>query len=78
MVAGASRIRFRDYLVGTVVGMLPGILAITVFTDRLVAAAQNPSWINLLVAVAVAITLAGIFWWVQKRLRVTSETHNPK
>jgi uncharacterized membrane protein YdjX (TVP38/TMEM64 family) len=76
MVAGASRIRFRDYLIGTAVGMLPGILAITVFTDRLVAAARNPSWMNLIVAVAVAIVLAGIWWGVQKRLRATTDTRN--
>jgi phospholipase D1/2 len=29
MAAGASKVRFRDYVVGTGIGMVPGIVAVT-------------------------------------------------
>jgi phosphatidylserine/phosphatidylglycerophosphate/cardiolipin synthase-like enzyme/uncharacterized membrane protein YdjX (TVP38/TMEM64 family) len=42
MVAGASHIRFRDFFLGTVLGMAPGIVAITVFEHQLEKAIYNP------------------------------------
>jgi phospholipase D1/2 len=42
MVAGASHIRFRDFLLGTVLGMGPGIAAITVFTRQLEKSIYDP------------------------------------
>ena len=74
LVAGASRIRFRDFLIGTAVGMLPGIAAITVFADRLVDVALDPSAANIGIAAAIAAALAVGFWWARKRLRVKTES----
>jgi uncharacterized membrane protein YdjX (TVP38/TMEM64 family) len=68
MVAGASRIKFKDYLVGTALGMTPGILVITLFTDRLVRAVKEPGWGNVTIALGVAILLAIGFLWTKKRL----------
>ena len=68
MIAGASHIKLKDYLVGTAVGMLPGILAITIFADRLLHAIQNPDWINALIAAALATVLFVGSWWTKKRL----------
>lgn len=42
VAAGALRVRLADYLVGTIVGILPGVVFITWFTDSLTAALQNP------------------------------------
>jgi phospholipase D1/2 len=70
LVAGASHIQFRDFLVGTVVGMLPGLLGMTVFMDRLVATLRNPGPAGIAVMVAVAAgILGGIFFlrrWLEK------------
>ena len=68
MIAGASHIRLKDYLIGTAVGMLPGILAITIFADRLLHSIQNPDWINILIAVVLAAGLVLGSWWIKKRL----------
>jgi phosphatidylserine/phosphatidylglycerophosphate/cardiolipin synthase-like enzyme/uncharacterized membrane protein YdjX (TVP38/TMEM64 family) len=68
MIAGASHIRLKDYLLGTAIGMLPGILVITVFADRLLHAIQNPDWLNALIAAALAATLILGSWWIKKRL----------
>jgi len=68
LIAGASHIELKDYLIGTAVGMLPGILAITIFADRLLHSIQNPDWINILIAVALATGLILGSWWIKKRL----------
>lgn len=60
LVAGASHIRLRDFLLGTVLGMVPGTLAVAVFSDRLVAALHAPSPATLAtLAGVVAVVAAG-------------------
>jgi phosphatidylserine/phosphatidylglycerophosphate/cardiolipin synthase-like enzyme/uncharacterized membrane protein YdjX (TVP38/TMEM64 family) len=60
LVAGVSHIRLRDYILGTVLGMLPGMLAITLFSDRLAATLRDPSPATLaILAVAVAVIVGG-------------------
>ena len=68
MIAGASHIKLKDYLIGTAIGMLPGILVITVFADRLLHSIRNPGWINALIATALAATIILGSWWIKKRL----------
>ena len=41
MVAGALGIRFRDFMLGNLVGLLPGILGLTIFADRLGRVLRN-------------------------------------
>jgi uncharacterized membrane protein YdjX (TVP38/TMEM64 family) len=43
LVAGASHVRAVDFLVGSVVGLLPGIVLMTVFGSSLAALVQDPS-----------------------------------
>lgn len=59
IVAGASQMRFRDYLLGTALGMAPGTLAITIFSDRLAAAIDNPSPMTLAVLIGVGVVIVG-------------------
>jgi uncharacterized membrane protein YdjX (TVP38/TMEM64 family) len=68
MIAGASHIKLKDYMIGTAIGMLPGILAITIFADRLLHTIQNPGWVNALFAAMLALVLIGGSWWMKKRL----------
>jgi phospholipase D1/2 len=61
IVAGASHIRLRDYVLGTILGMAPGILAITFFEHQLEVAVREPgvkSFGVLAVLVAVIVILA--------------------
>ena len=69
MVAGASHIKLKDFLLGTALGMLPGIIAITLFAGRIAAAFKNPHWTNIAVAAGIAIALVLGIWLTQKRLR---------
>mgnify|MGYP005848687107 CR=1 FL=1 len=58
LVAGASHVSFRDYLIGTVLGMAPGMLAIALLIDRIMAILRNPTPRTLTVFVAVVAILA--------------------
>jgi len=53
LVAGASHIDFRDYLLGTVLGMLPGVVMMTVLGDRLRGVWESPTSGNLALVAAV-------------------------
>jgi phosphatidylserine/phosphatidylglycerophosphate/cardiolipin synthase-like enzyme/uncharacterized membrane protein YdjX (TVP38/TMEM64 family) len=68
LVAGASHIRFRDFIFGTILGMAPGILAITVFERQLEVAIREPGAgsVALLAALVAAIAVTAII--VRKRL----------
>lgn len=68
VVAGASGVRFRDFMIGTLLGMLPGTLAITLLTKSLLRFLNSPDLGNLawLAAVAALAILSGL--WVKKRL----------
>jgi phosphatidylserine/phosphatidylglycerophosphate/cardiolipin synthase-like enzyme/uncharacterized membrane protein YdjX (TVP38/TMEM64 family) len=54
VAAGASHVSLRDYALGTLIAMTPGILALTVLSDRIAHAVRNPGPGTVLVAVAVA------------------------
>jgi uncharacterized membrane protein YdjX (TVP38/TMEM64 family) len=68
MMAGASRIKLTDFLIGTAIGMLPGILGVIVFSDRLLNAVRNPGWFNVSIAAGVAVLIGLGGWWIHRRL----------
>jgi len=50
LVAGVTRIRFRDYLLGTALGMAPGIFVITLLSRGVTEVALHPTgrgWVLL-------------------------------
>lgn len=73
LVAGASHIRFRDFVAGTALGMIPGIAAITLFVDRVGATLRDPGPGTFLVLGAVVLLLVlgmyGLRRWVLKRTK---------
>ena len=66
---GAMRIRLHHYLVGTFLGMLPGMLATTVLGDQLTEAISEPTRANLWIAAAAVLALATIAYAGQRWLR---------
>jgi phosphatidylserine/phosphatidylglycerophosphate/cardiolipin synthase-like enzyme/uncharacterized membrane protein YdjX (TVP38/TMEM64 family) len=67
-VAGASHIRLREFLIGTVLGMLPGVLAIVLFVDRVSAAVTDPRPYNFLTLAAVGLVVVAIAVFIHRRL----------
>ena len=68
VVAGASHIGLRDYLIGTLIGMTPGILVTVTFVHHLVEAMQEPSLTAFSVLAIVAGVLIGIAIVVERYL----------
>jgi phosphatidylserine/phosphatidylglycerophosphate/cardiolipin synthase-like enzyme/uncharacterized membrane protein YdjX (TVP38/TMEM64 family) len=69
ILAGALGVRFRDYMLGNLVGLLPGILGLTLFADRLAHTIRNPHPRNLVALGAVVAALALLLRWLRRRLR---------
>jgi phospholipase D1/2 len=68
LVAGASHIRFRDFAFGTLLGMAPGALALTVFSDQVVAAIATPETIRIVGLLILAFVIAAGSWWLGRWL----------
>lgn len=77
LVAGASHIRMRDFVVGTTFGMLPGLVMMVAFAESLIELLREPSVGSLAVfaAVVVAMAVAGLLLhhWLSRRGRTASE-----
>jgi uncharacterized membrane protein YdjX (TVP38/TMEM64 family) len=69
IVAGATHIRFRDFMFGTFLGMLPGTLAIAGLIDRGFALFTDPSPLAGISLVAVFGTVAAGYYFMRKKLR---------
>lgn len=56
MLAGASHLMLRDFIAGTLIGMLPGVLLLTAFFGQLVQVIREASIGNILLSVVLLIT----------------------
>jgi len=68
VVAGASHIRFGDYLMGTFLGMAPGIIVTVMFVHHLAEALRNPTPLTIAVLAGVAILLVSVAVTLQRLL----------
>ena len=73
--AGASQLRLTDFLVGTVIGMAPGIVTMAALGAQIADFAKHASWSNaiplgLTILLWIAVCLAVQFvvtWWSGRR-----------
>lgn len=70
VVAGASHLRFRDYLVGTMLGMSPGIAVTVTFVHNLAEAVRNPSAGTVSVLAGIVVLLIGFAVLLQRLFSV--------
>jgi phospholipase D1/2 len=66
VVAGAVRIRLWPYTLGTFIGMLPGVLATSVFGHQITAALEDPSTINWWIVGGVLLALVALTYCVRR------------
>ncbi|MFC0409621.1 VTT domain-containing protein [Roseomonas elaeocarpi] len=66
LVAGAMRIRFLDYMVGTFLGLLPGVVLMSAVGDRMGQILAHPTVGNVVILVAALAAWAGVTWGLQK------------
>ena len=74
VIAGAANISWRDFALGTLIGLLPGVTAIAFLAERLVAAVRDPgvgsTTVLLLAASAVAAGLYHLRRWLRRRRQI--------
>ncbi|MGC3974476.1 MAG: VTT domain-containing protein [Nitrospira sp.] len=69
LIAGASSVSLRNFMLGTVLGMLPGIAIMAAFVSRVEEAVREPSWQAFaIVGMVVAAAWLGV-WYVSGRLQ---------
>jgi len=75
MVAGASQIRFRDFAFGTVIGMAPGLFAITFFGDRLEDAIHHPGPKSIALVTGLIAFIIGVNFTLRRWLSKREDSH---
>jgi uncharacterized membrane protein YdjX (TVP38/TMEM64 family) len=66
IIAGAVRIRKWHFALGTFLGMLPGVLATTVFGDQIATALEDPSKISYCIVGLVVLVFAVPTWFLRR------------
>jgi phospholipase D1/2 len=77
VVAGASHIGWRDFLLGTVLGLLPGTVLISVFVDRIVDAARHPGPTTFALLLGIVALIAAVAWVSRRWLAHRETPHMP-
>jgi uncharacterized membrane protein YdjX (TVP38/TMEM64 family) len=73
VVAGASHIRWRDFLLGTLIGLLPGVTAASIFVDRVAAAIREPGAGTFVLVAAAGAALIALVWIITRKLHARAE-----
>ena len=76
-VAGVSHIRFRDFALGSLLGLAPGILATVILVDRFGTTLRQPDAFNVgtfaAVVAGVGIGVWALTRWVKKKVFAKAE-----
>ena len=67
--AGAIRIRYRNFIVGTFLAHLPGTLTVAIVGEQLHKSLLDPSPLNIALLVAIILIGGGVIWFIQRRVR---------
>ena len=70
LIAGVSKIRLKDFVLGTLVGLIPGLAAIVIITNQISETIENYDITNIALSfgsiILVAIGLIGLRKWLRK------------
>jgi len=71
VAAGASQIRFADFFLGTLLGLMPGLVSVTLFAGSLYRAILQPNRESVVMLAIAAVVLIGcgllVYRWLRKR-----------
>ncbi|MFO7965849.1 MAG: VTT domain-containing protein [Desulfobacterales bacterium] len=74
VIAGAMRLDFKSFFLGTLIGLAPGITAAMILADRLVTAIKNPGLKNIGAFFGLLIVAVLLLRWLRDRMtRESSE-----
>ena len=66
MLAGACHLRFRDYMVGSTLGIAPGLLGVTLLGSQLGSLMTAQSREGLLIAAVGIVVAVGLLWGLKR------------
>lgn len=69
LIAGASHIKLSTFVLGTVLGMAPGIIAMTLFGGQLIEVLRNPGPGTVATLIAILCLIVGIGIFLKRRLK---------
>jgi phosphatidylserine/phosphatidylglycerophosphate/cardiolipin synthase-like enzyme/uncharacterized membrane protein YdjX (TVP38/TMEM64 family) len=78
LVMGASHVKLRDFLLGTLVGMAPGVIALSFFGESLTRLVTHPDIGNVLMLVAVLVVSVLAIAGISKIVEKTGNSREPK
>jgi uncharacterized membrane protein YdjX (TVP38/TMEM64 family) len=67
LVAGAARVHAGAFAAGTLLGLIPGNVLMTLFGHQLRAVLRDPSRMQIGIMVSVLIVAAAGAWWARKK-----------
>lgn len=74
MMAGAFQLKFSRYMIGSAIGIIPGLIVVTLLggqLNKIVSATDNQQfWGELVIAVTLISVLMAIIRWVKKKEHV--------
>lgn len=77
VIAGVSDIRFRDFAIGNLIGLIPGVIVIGLLADRMVASLREPTLTQIIILIAiVAAALSGLYalrQWLRRKHPLQNE-----
>jgi phospholipase D1/2 len=68
-VAGASHIKTRDFLLGTMIGEFPGLLSLALFVDQIQETIRHPGPGSLGFLALLAALVVAVLWGIRRWLR---------
>lgn len=68
LALGGFRVRYSAFLIGNVLGMTPGLLAITLFEELLEQAVSSPDWKRLVLLALAGFAAVAMLYAVSRRL----------
>ena len=71
LVAGASHVRLRDFVIGTVIGMSPAVLAAVVFAEGLLSMLGRADLRAVALVALGLLGIVGLAWLGRRLLRQT-------
>jgi uncharacterized membrane protein YdjX (TVP38/TMEM64 family) len=71
LVAGSTHLGLRQFMLGSLIGLAPGLAAITLFSSSLWNALTSPSLSSVAIAVAIGAVLLGAGWMAKRWLRTS-------
>ncbi|HEX2056565.1 MAG TPA: VTT domain-containing protein [Nitrospiraceae bacterium] len=68
IIAGATHIRARDFFIGTMIGELPGLIALSIFVDQITSTVKHPGPGSYALLAGSAALIVGGVWFLRRWL----------